>query len=90
MENVESLWQDILIKVFNHYKAHGSGEISPYILKECAGTLDRSLELFLKKPMVEKSLQKKWKRANVLHVFKKGDRDIALNYWPIFLTSTVC
>lgn len=61
----------------------------PYVLKECAETSDRPLELS-KKLVEEGSIPKNLKRANVVLISKKGDRENTLNYRPVSLMSTVC
>lgn len=39
---------------------------------------------------VIKYTKKKWKRWNILSIFKKGSKENALNYMPLSLKSKVC
>lgn len=45
---------------------------STHLYSECAETLDTPLKM-LKKLMEDESVPNKWRRANVIPVFKEGD-----------------
>ena len=64
-------------------------EYQGYILKECrqemAQVIDDKMECFLK---TEKVL-KEWKRADIMPVYKNGNKKEPLNHRPVSLTSIV-
>ena len=69
-------------------KAGGPDKITARFLKEMASFLAPSLTLLFKDSFT--ILPDDWKRANVIPVYKKGDRYCAANYRPISLTCIVC
>lgn len=48
-----------------------SDEVSPCVLKTCANTLGKLLELLFNMSLEEGAVPRKRKRANVVYVFKK-------------------
>ncbi len=66
-------------------KATGPDEISCRILKECAAQLAPSLTKLFNKSLSLGKVPELWKYANVVPVFKKGDKSAADNYRPISL-----
>lgn len=54
------------------YKTYDSGEISPYVLKKCVGTLDRPLDKLFRHSVEEGSVPREWKEAYVtIHIHTK-------------------
>jgi hypothetical protein len=55
-------------------------EISARILKEFAPELSLLLTNIFNKPIQEGEVPKDWRQANVIPVFKKGEKYLASNY----------
>ena len=70
-------------------KACGPDGILPRILKECANELSRSLAALFNYTLAVGKLSSEWKVANVVAIFKSGERSSAENYRPISLTCIV-
>ena len=79
-----------VLRDLHPHKAIGPDDISPYVLKQCAGTLALPLHMIFNRSLTTGELPLHWKQANVVPIFKKGRRDVALNYRPVSLTSVVC
>ena len=71
-------------------KAGGPDKITARFLKEMASFLAPSLTLLFKASFTQGILPDDWKKANVIPVYKKGDRSCAANYRSISLTCIVC
>lgn len=50
------------------------------------GTSDRSPEMMSQYSFEEVSVLRKWKEANFVRIYRKGDRENRLNYRPLPLT----
>jgi len=48
------------------------------------------LVILFKKVLSEEALPVDWKEANVVPIFKGGQRSVAVNYRPVSLTSQIC
>ena len=72
------------------FKSPGPDGFHPKILKEAAKQLSVPLCLKFSKSLDESFLPSDWKVANVIPIFKKGERSQPGNYRPISLTSAVC
>ena len=70
-------------------KSIGSGGISPRILKECAYELVPSLTKLFNLSLSTGELPGKWKKGNIVPIYKSGGRTLAENYRPVSLTSIV-
>ena len=70
-------------------KSPGVDEIYPRILKECKEVLSSPLANVFRESVDNGIVPDLWKQANVVPIFKKGDRAIMTNYRPISLTSVV-
>ena len=71
------------------FKAPGPDEIHPYTLKECSYSLCEPLCMLYNQSLQSGQLLQDWKCANIMPVFKKGEKSEATNYWPISLTSQI-
>ena len=71
-------------------KATGPDGISARILKEFAPELSPLLTNIFNKSIQEGEVPKDWRQANVIPVFKKGEKYIASNYRPVSLTCICC
>ncbi|XP_069187753.1 uncharacterized protein [Procambarus clarkii] len=68
-------------------KAIGPDKVSPWVLNEAAQALSVLLARIFNESLLSGELSSCWKKANVVPIFKKGDREQALNYRPASLTS---
>ena len=67
-------------------KAQGPDDIHEIILKTCANSLAWPLSILFQLIYNTGILPIEWKSANVVPVFKKGEKGIIENYRPISLT----
>ena len=72
------------------HKATGPDNIPRRILKEAAKEIAPMLQLFFQASLDQGQLPKEWKTANVVPIFKKGEKSKAENYLPVSLTSVTC
>ena len=70
----------------NANKAAGPDGIHGKILKDCASSLAQPLSLLLTMSYNTGTISDEWKLADVVPVFKKGDKTSVENYRPISLT----
>ncbi|XP_072018346.1 uncharacterized protein [Amphiura filiformis] len=84
-EGIRKLLSDLGI-----HKASGPDEVPPRLLKELSNELAPVLSIFFQASINQGILPEEWKKANVVPVFKKGERNKAENYRPISLTSVIC
>ena len=80
---------EYLLSNINPNKAQGPGGIHGRILKMCSHSLADPLCHIYKLSYNSGYLPKEWKLANVVPVFKKGDKGDVENYRPISLTCLV-
>ena len=66
-------------------KAHGFDMISIHILKLCGESILKPLELIFKSCIESGKLPIEWKKANVVPVHKKCNKQLIENYLPISL-----
>lgn len=71
-------------------KSEGPDGIYARLLRECETEVAHPLALIFSKSLAETSIPLDWKRANVVPVYKKGDKGDVENYRPVSLTSLVC
>ena len=79
-----------LLKDLNPYKATGPDEVPSRILKIGAEELSTALVILNKLSIDVGEVPQEWRDANVVPIFKKGDRHQPSNYRPVSLTSVVC
>ena len=79
---------DILSKLLTN-KANGSDNISNIVLKYCAAPLADPIAHIINKSLEAGVFPSEWKIANVVPVFKSGDREDVGNYRPISLLSNI-
>ena len=80
--------QDILLSLDTD-KAIGPDHISPFLLKHGATELAPSLARLFNYSLSSCQIPNIWKTANVVPVFKKGDKQDISNYRPVSLLSVV-
>ena len=66
-------------------KAHGHDMISIRMLKTCGESILKPLELIFKSCIESGKFPTEWKKANVVLVHKKNDKQLKENYRPISL-----
>ena len=80
--------QDDILKIIqnvNPNKAHGPDKISIRMIKICGKSLCKPLEMIFKSCIIKGEYPSEWKKANVVPVHKKGDKQSLKNYRPISL-----
>ena len=81
---------------FLHYlnlkprKAAGPDKLKPLLLKKLRDEIEPIIKVIFDKSLQTGKLPSEWLTANVMHVFKKGDKSLAANYRPISLTCILC
>ena len=78
------------LKKLKANKAEGPDDIYARVLNECEKELAAPLAIIFSKSIKESKIPLDWKRANVIPIFKKGDKTKVENYRPVSLTSIVC
>ena len=78
------------IKKLKDNKSPGIDGITPKLLKEIAEEISVPLAIMFHLSFREGTVPHEWKHANVVPIFKKGNRCKAENYRPVSLTSVVC
>ena len=76
-----------LLTSLNPKKANGPDQLPVRILKETAVEIAPILHVIFIASLQQEAVPKDWRSANVVPVFKKGNRLSAANYRPISLTS---
>ena len=71
-------------------KSPGPDGVHPKVLKELSAVLAKPLAIIFNKSFESGCLPNEWKIANVIPIFKKGNRHSPANYRPVSLTSIVC
>ena len=93
MEELGNINRDsvrVHLKQLKPNKAEGPDEVYARILKECENELSIPLAIIFSRSLFETKIPLDWKRANVVPIFKKGDKSKVGNYRPVSLTSLVC
>ena len=74
-----------IIKNLDPNKSHGHDMLSIRMLKLCDESIYKPLNLIFKSCLETGQFPSDWKKANVVPVFKKGDKQLLKNYRPISL-----
>ena len=78
-----------LLKNIDISKATGPDGISPRLLKEAGNAISKPLSKLFNLSLEIKTVPEVWKRANVIPIYKKGEKTNINNYRPISLLSCV-
>ena len=70
-------------------KASGPDGVSSWILKECGDQLASKIRKLIMYSIQEGKVPKDWKRADIVPIFKSGNKESPGNYRPVSLTSVV-
>ena len=79
-----------LLQNLNPHKATGPDNIPAFVLKNTAPELAPLLSELFQLSLDTQEVPEDWKKANVVPIFKKGDRSLPANYRPVSLTSIMC
>ena len=71
-------------------KSSGSDGMSPKLLLHIQDEISEPLCMLFRKSMEEGCVPEDWRRADIVPIFKAGNRNRAENYRPVSLTSQVC
>ena len=82
--NEAGVWK--LLQNIKPHKAAGPDNIPARILREAANNLAPAMTILFQASIDQGTLPDDWKTANVVPIFKKGDRCKAANYRPVSLT----
>ena len=74
-----------IISNLNINKAHGYDNISIRIIKIFGKSIYKPLELIFRNSLADGKFPRMWKKANVIPVHKKNEKNLLKNYWPISL-----
>ena len=76
-----------IIKSLDPNKAHGHDGISIRMLKLCASSISEPLFLLFEHSLENECFPNEWKKANIVPIHKKGDKQLIQNYRPVSLLS---
>ena len=71
-------------------KAAGPDMLKPLLLRELRDEIAPIIKVIFDRSLQTGKLPADWTKANVMPVFKKGDKSLAANYRPISLTCILC
>ena len=74
-----------MIKALDISKAHGHDGISVNMIKICAGSIAHPLTLIFQNSLAAGIFANNWKKANIVPIHKKSDKQIVSNYIPVSL-----
>ena len=77
------------LRELNPNKSKGPDNIGGLLLKNCAQSISYPLSILFNISFRTGSLPTEWKMANIVPVYKKGDKNCIENYRPIYLTCIV-
>ena len=79
-----------LLKALNPKKAIGPDKVPTCLLKEHADLIAPILQVIYQQSLDSGQVPLDWKKADVVPVFKKGNKNTPSNYRPVSLTSISC
>ena len=68
----------------------GADELLPRFLNSIKKEITSPIVMLFKKVLKEETVPNDWKDANVVPIFKAGQRYVAANYRLVSLTSQIC
>ena len=72
-----------IIRALDVNKAHGHDNISVRMIKLCNNSVAHPLTLIFQNSMAAGTFATQWKRANIVPINKKNDKQIVSNYRPV-------
>ena len=79
-----------LLEKIDPSKAPGPDDIPGRVLKTCASQISAMLTFIFQQSLDTGEVPRDWREANVVPLFKKGERTKPSNYRPVSLTSLCC
>ena len=79
-----------VLKLLKIHKAPGPDGIVPRILRDYANQLAEPLSYIFQKSLDSSIVPSDWQQANVVPIFKKGEKYKPSNYRPVSLTCICC
>ncbi|XP_065582753.1 uncharacterized protein LOC136041889 [Artemia franciscana] len=79
-----------ILRNLNSNKAAGPDNLHPWLLIESNSHISLPLVRIFNMSLAKKSVPNDWRTANIIPIFKKGDKDSPGNYQPVSLTSAIC
>ena len=79
-----------LLKNLKPVKAAGPDQLKPLLLEELRDETVPIIKIIFEKSLQTGKQPSDWVTANLMHVFKNGDKSSAANYRPISLTCVLC
>ena len=91
LERVQTTTEEVtkLLEELDVRKSGGPDGVSGWVLKECKQQLAGKLSNLINVSLTQGRVPMDWKRANIVPIFKGGDKEDPLNYRPVSLTSVV-
>ena len=74
-----------IIRTLDVNKAHGHDNISVRMIKLCINSVAHPLTLIFQNSMTASTFPTQWKRANIVPIPRKNDKQIVSNYRPVSL-----
>ena len=74
-----------IINSLDTNKAHGHDEITIRMIKVCASSISKPLAILFRKCLKSECFPKERKKANIVPVYKKHDKQLIKNYRPVSL-----
>ena len=81
--NIETEYIYKITKALYINETHAHNEISIRMLKLCDGSIVKPLDIIFNNCKFKKTFPSLWKKANVVPVHKKGEKDPIRNYRPV-------
>ena len=75
-----------LLKNLKPHKAAGPDKINPLVLQKLSKTAAPILQTIFTRSLRTGQVPLDWKKANVVPIYKKGSKHLAVNYRPVSLT----
>ena len=75
----------LIIKNLDSSKAHGWDNISIKMIKICGESITVPLKIIFEQSLKENKFPEVWKKANIVPVHKKEDKNLIKNYRPVSL-----
>ena len=80
----------ILLHNLKPGKAAGPDKLKPLLLRELRDEIASIIKVIFDRSLQTGKLPADWTKANVMPIFKKGDKSLAADYIPISLTCILC
>ena len=74
-----------VIQNLDSTKSHGHDNISIRMLKVCGPSIYKPLEIIFNQCLETGVFPSEWKKGNIIHIHKKGDKQTLKNYRPLSL-----